>query len=88
MIRSTLKARGAHAAIFSIMLVPPEVLNALDSYRVAALRESAPPKQNQQLFAKQHRNNFARRVFAARPVTAASSRCSKQKGRELIPAVL
>jgi len=40
MMRSTLKARGAHACIVSIMMASPE-FDAPDSYRVAAAWESA-----------------------------------------------
>src|SRR5229473_324507 len=95
MMRSTLKARGRHAASASIMIIPP-MFGAPDQYRVAAPRERMSYQENRQRFAKQHRNNAARRVFAAkvstagvdaRFVTALSTKRNQQGSRENIPAL-
>jgi hypothetical protein len=69
-MRSTLKARGRHAASASIMIIPP-MFSAPDQYRFAAPRERTSDQENRQRFAKQHRNNAAGRVFAAKASAAA-----------------
>jgi hypothetical protein len=46
------------------------MFGAPDQYRVAAPRESMSHQENRQHFAKQHRNNAAGRVFAAKASTA------------------
>jgi hypothetical protein len=66
------------------MIVSPDFV-VLDSYPLAAARDSVSLQQYRPGFAKQHRNNAAGQVFAAAarlplPPTA--------KGREYFPALL
>jgi hypothetical protein len=46
------------------------MFGAPDQYRVAAPRERMSYQENRQCFAKQHRNNAAGKVFAAKVSTA------------------
>jgi len=58
MIRSTLKARGAHD-------VSPKILDVSDSYRVAALRGRIATREISAAFAGQHGNKTVGVVFGA-----------------------
>jgi hypothetical protein len=65
MMRSTLKARGAHGASFSIMMFPPKDFDVSDSYRVAAFRGRIAAREISAGFAGQHGNKTVGVVFAA-----------------------
>jgi hypothetical protein len=91
-IRSTLKARGAHAANFSIMTVSPSV-EAPNSYRVAALRERISPEEigdvSQSSEGIMPPAKCMRRRFRPPPTMirrGAVDHRNKAKGRENIPA--
>jgi hypothetical protein len=51
------------------MIIPP-MFSAPNQYRVAAPRERMSDQENRRRFAKQHRNNAAAGVFAAKASTA------------------
>jgi hypothetical protein len=76
------------------MIVSPQLLEASDSYRVVALRESTSPRENRLRFAKQHRNNAVGRVFTAAAIPAHANARSgikarpKDKGREMVAALI
>jgi hypothetical protein len=87
MIRKTLNARGAHAAIVSVMMVSPVALIRFVTRHDPGEKHFAAT--NLRLCAKQYRNNAVGKVFAA---TAASGRRVNErintKGRKTIPALV
>src|SRR4051812_24692804 len=68
-MRSTLRARGVHAASVSFMVVPP-VEVARKSYRVAPPRESCSPPRIAGAFAKQHGITVAAKCLPRHSVLA------------------